>query len=67
MTTSNPNVPQPAGADPAGEDHDDTVDPLVQPTLKGAVPDEQAGGLSSSDRSDPEADDVDDDKRASGA
>jgi hypothetical protein len=67
MTTSNPNAPQPAGADPAGEDHDRTVDPLVQPTLKGAVPDEQTGTSTSSDRPDPDADGVDDDRRASGA
>ena len=67
MTTSNPNAPQPAGADPAGEDRDRTVDPLVRPTLKGAVPDEQTGGLSSSDRPDADADSVDDDRRASGA
>ena len=69
MTTSNPNAPQPAGADPAGEDHDRTVDPLVQSTLKGAVPDEQTGSSSSSDRPDPDpdADNVDDDRRASGA
>src|SRR5829696_7683424 len=67
MTTSNPNAPQPAGADPAGEDHDREVDPLLQRTMKGAVPDEQTGAMSSSDRPDPDADDVDEDKRASGA
>ena len=67
MTTSNPNAPQPAGADPAGEDHDREVDPLVRRTLKGAVPDEQTGARSSSDRPDPDADGVDEDKRASGA
>jgi hypothetical protein len=67
MTTSNPNAPQPAGADPAGEDRDRTVDPLVQPTLRGAVPDEQTGASTSSDRPDPDADGVDDDRRASGA
>ena len=68
MTTSSPNAPQPAGAaDPAGEDHDKKVDPLVQSTLEGAVPDEQTGGASSSDRPDPEADGVEDDRKASGA
>ena len=67
MTTSSPNAPQPAGADPAGEDHDRSVDPLVRSTLKGAVPDEQTGGRSSSDRPDAEADGVEDDRRASGA
>jgi hypothetical protein len=51
----------------AGEDHDRTVDPLVQSTLKGAVPDEQTGRSTSSDRPDPDADGVDDDRRASGA
>jgi hypothetical protein len=44
MTTSNPNVPQPAGgADPEGEDHDETVDPLLQDSLEGAVPDHETG------------------------
>ena len=67
MTTSNPEAPQPAGAaDPEGEDHDSTVDPLLQRTLEGAVPDEQTGGESSSDRPDPDADSVEDDRKASG-
>ena len=67
MTTSNPGVPQPAGAaDPAGEDHDREVDPLVQPTLRGAVPDDETGGAEGEPR-DPEADSVDDDRRESGA
>ncbi len=42
MTTSSPNVPQPAGgADPEGEDHDKTVDPLLRDSLEGAVPDHE--------------------------
>ncbi len=67
MTTSNPEAPQPAGAaDPTGEDHDREVDPLVQPTLRGAVPDEQTGDVDALP-ADPETDTVEDDRRASGA
>ena len=72
MTTSNPEVPQPAGAaDPQGEDHDRTVDPLLQETLEGAVPDEQTGGEpgaaeEAGNPADPEADSVDDDRKAAG-
>ena len=68
MTTSNPEAPQPAGAaDPEGEDHDSTVDPLLQRTLEGAVPDEQTGGEPSAEnRPDPDVDSVEDDREASG-
>lgn len=42
MTTSSPNVPQPAGgADPQGEDHDKKVDPLLRDSVEGAVPDHE--------------------------
>jgi hypothetical protein len=66
MTTSNPNVPQTSGAaHPDGEDHDQTVDPLLRDKLAGAVPDDQASD-------EPEAaseptDSVEEDRKASGA
>jgi hypothetical protein len=70
VTTSNPNVPPPAGAaDPDGEDNNNTVDPLLQKTVDGAVPDEQLGRQTDdgAEPGDVETDSVEDDKRSSGA
>ena len=70
MTTSNPNVPPPAGAaDPDGEDNDRTVDPLLRRTVAGAVPDDQVGKRApdGAEPGDVETDTVEDDKRRSGA
>jgi hypothetical protein len=81
VTTSNPTVPQPSGAaHPDGEDHDESVDPLLRDKLAGAVPDESlqddAGGstaadstteASSADGDTDSTDSVQDDRERSGA
>jgi hypothetical protein len=74
VTTSNPNVPQPSGAaHPDGEDHDESVDPLLRDKLAGAVPDEllqdDAGGSTAAGgaRDSTAPDSVQDDRERSGA
>jgi len=65
MTTSNPNIPPPAGAgEPDPDRSDDQVDPLLEDRLEGAVPD------SDDPQVEPDAardtDSVEDDRKSSG-
>lgn len=63
MTTSSPNVPQPAGgADPEGEGTDKRVDPLLRDSLEGAVPDHETSGDVPAPDSAEEADSVENDR-----
>jgi hypothetical protein len=66
MSTSNPNIPPPAGAGEPDPDRTDTsVDPLLQDKLEGAVPD--ADDPQVEPDADRDTDSVDDDRRRSGA
>lgn len=75
MTTSSPNVPQPAGAaDPDGQDHDETVDPLLRDKLEGALPEKQvrddvdpAADLTETGAGPAETDSVEEDRKRTGA
>jgi len=65
MTTSNPNIPPPAGAgEPDPDRSDDQVDPLLEDRLEGAVPDADDPQV------EPDAgrdtDSVEDDRKSSG-
>ena len=64
MSTSNPNIPPAAGAgEPDADRTDSSVDPLLEDTLKGAVPD--ADDPQVEPDADRDTDTVEDDRRRS--
>ncbi len=65
MTTSNPNIPPPAGAgEPDPDRSDDQVDPLLEDRLEGAVPDADDPQVEPDASRD--TDSVEDDRKSSG-